>query len=320
MGHPQPARRHERLQHHHAARAAQPVALAPAPRRRAGGGAHRGRRQGLLHRHRPVRGAGRGAETGPGGRIGRTHRRRAGPNRATTDEPCTSGRASTPFMFDDPGENLGPKSNDLWKPVIAAVNGIACGGAFYMLGEVDFIDRGRARHVLRPPSHLQHGGRLRAPADDRPHALRRPGAAHAPRERGAHERRSGPCRSGSSPRWCRPTSSGPRAQWAAERDRQGPSRGGAGHPAGPVGRARAVAQPGARPRMGLRGPRQRPRPPWPRARPASPRANGWSGACADGGFSPASTGPQPDSRPMARARKARARCERVFFSALGISA
>ncbi len=28
---------------------------------------------------------------------------------------------------------------DLWKPVIAAVNGIACGGAFYLLGEVDFI-------------------------------------------------------------------------------------------------------------------------------------------------------------------------------------
>jgi enoyl-CoA hydratase/carnithine racemase len=42
-------------------------------------------------------------------------------------------------MFDDPGENLGPKANDLWKPVIAAVNGIACGGAFYMLGEVDFM-------------------------------------------------------------------------------------------------------------------------------------------------------------------------------------
>jgi enoyl-CoA hydratase/carnithine racemase len=49
------------------------------------------------------------------------------------------GSGSTPFMFDDPGENLGPKTNDLWKPVIAAVNGIACGGAFYMLGEVDFI-------------------------------------------------------------------------------------------------------------------------------------------------------------------------------------
>ena len=49
------------------------------------------------------------------------------------------GSRSTPFHFDDPGENIGPKSNDLWKPVIAAVNGIACGGAFYMLGEVDII-------------------------------------------------------------------------------------------------------------------------------------------------------------------------------------
>ena len=44
-----------------------------------------------------------------------------------------------PFMFDDPGDVVGPKTNDLWKPVIAAVNGIACGGAFYMLGEVEFI-------------------------------------------------------------------------------------------------------------------------------------------------------------------------------------
>ncbi|MCA1830119.1 MAG: enoyl-CoA hydratase/isomerase family protein [Actinobacteria bacterium] len=46
---------------------------------------------------------------------------------------------STPFMFDDPGANIGPKSNDLWKPVIAAVNGMACGGAFYILGESDII-------------------------------------------------------------------------------------------------------------------------------------------------------------------------------------
>ena len=54
-------------------------------------------------------------------------------------EPIHIGSGTTPFMFDDPGDNLGPKSNDLWKPVIAAVNGIACGGAFYMLGEVDFM-------------------------------------------------------------------------------------------------------------------------------------------------------------------------------------
>src|SRR3954451_2080438 len=45
----------------------------------------------------------------------------------------------TPWMFDDPGRDLGPKANDLWKPVIAAVHGLACGGAFYMLGETEFI-------------------------------------------------------------------------------------------------------------------------------------------------------------------------------------
>jgi enoyl-CoA hydratase/carnithine racemase len=47
--------------------------------------------------------------------------------------------SDTPWHFDDPGENLGPKTNDLWKPVIAAVNGMACGGAFYLLGEVDIV-------------------------------------------------------------------------------------------------------------------------------------------------------------------------------------
>jgi enoyl-CoA hydratase/carnithine racemase len=46
---------------------------------------------------------------------------------------------TTPWHFDDPGDFIGPKTNDLWKPVIAAVNGIACAGAFYLLGEVDFI-------------------------------------------------------------------------------------------------------------------------------------------------------------------------------------
>jgi enoyl-CoA hydratase/carnithine racemase len=50
-----------------------------------------------------------------------------------------SGRVSTPFMFNDPGMNINPKANDLWKPVIAAVNGMACAGALYMLGEADII-------------------------------------------------------------------------------------------------------------------------------------------------------------------------------------
>jgi enoyl-CoA hydratase/carnithine racemase len=44
-----------------------------------------------------------------------------------------------PFLYEDPGKFIGPKSQGLWKPVVAAVNGMACGGAFYLLGEVDVI-------------------------------------------------------------------------------------------------------------------------------------------------------------------------------------
>ena len=56
-----------------------------------------------------------------------------------TSATGVGGASKTPWHFDDPGDNIGPKTNDLWKPVIAAVNGIACAGAFYMLGEVEFI-------------------------------------------------------------------------------------------------------------------------------------------------------------------------------------
>ncbi|MFF5498192.1 enoyl-CoA hydratase/isomerase family protein [Streptomyces aquilus] len=45
----------------------------------------------------------------------------------------------SPYMTDDPLLRVGPKSNDLWKPVIAAVRGMACGGAFYLLGESEFV-------------------------------------------------------------------------------------------------------------------------------------------------------------------------------------
>jgi enoyl-CoA hydratase/carnithine racemase len=44
-----------------------------------------------------------------------------------------------PFTYDDPSQKIGPKSQGLWKPVIAAVNGMACGGGFYLLGESDII-------------------------------------------------------------------------------------------------------------------------------------------------------------------------------------
>ncbi|MEU9002102.1 enoyl-CoA hydratase/isomerase family protein [Streptomyces sp. NPDC048551] len=46
---------------------------------------------------------------------------------------------ASPYSVDDPLIAIGPKANDLWKPVIAAVNGMACGGAFYLLGEAEFI-------------------------------------------------------------------------------------------------------------------------------------------------------------------------------------
>lgn len=75
---------------------------------------------------------------------------------ATPDgESKTVGSGSTPFHFDDPGEYIGPKSNDLWKPVIAAVNGMACGGAFYMLGEVEFIIA--AEHATFFDPHVTYG-------------------------------------------------------------------------------------------------------------------------------------------------------------------
>ncbi|MEU5579629.1 enoyl-CoA hydratase/isomerase family protein [Streptomyces huasconensis] len=45
----------------------------------------------------------------------------------------------SPYSIDDPLRTIGPKANDLWKPVIAAVNGMACGGAFYLLGEAEFL-------------------------------------------------------------------------------------------------------------------------------------------------------------------------------------
>jgi enoyl-CoA hydratase/carnithine racemase len=42
--------------------------------------------------------------------------------------------------LDPIGQNLSPKSGlQCWKPVIAAVNGVAGGGALYMLGEADII-------------------------------------------------------------------------------------------------------------------------------------------------------------------------------------
>ncbi|WP_405966636.1 enoyl-CoA hydratase/isomerase family protein [Streptomyces sp. NBC_00015] len=39
----------------------------------------------------------------------------------------------------DPGEYLSPKLNQVWKPLVCAVHGMAAGGAFYWLNEADIV-------------------------------------------------------------------------------------------------------------------------------------------------------------------------------------
>ncbi len=65
------------------------------------------------------------------------------------------GRVGGPFQFDDPGAWICPKQCDLWKPIVAAVNGMACGGAFYLLGECDVIIA--AEHATFFDPHVTYG-------------------------------------------------------------------------------------------------------------------------------------------------------------------
>ena len=60
-----------------------------------------------------------------------------------------------PFTYEDPGQQLGPRSNECWKPVVLAVNGMACGGAFYLLGEADVLIA--ADHATFFDPHVTYG-------------------------------------------------------------------------------------------------------------------------------------------------------------------
>src|SRR5262245_39892765 len=40
---------------------------------------------------------------------------------------------------EDPGRNLSPRRNEVWKPVIAAVQGMCAGGGFYWMPACDFV-------------------------------------------------------------------------------------------------------------------------------------------------------------------------------------
>ena len=92
--------------------------------------------------------------TGAGDRAFCTGIDRNEPFTALGDSPALYGTSNN-FMYDDPGDWLGPKSNDLWKPVIGAVNGMACGGAFYLLGECDVLVA--ADHATFFDPHVTYG-------------------------------------------------------------------------------------------------------------------------------------------------------------------
>lgn len=62
---------------------------------------------------------------------------------------------SNDYMYDDPGADLGPKACDLWKPVVAAVNGMCCGGAFYLIAECDVIVAAEGATFFDP--HVTYG-------------------------------------------------------------------------------------------------------------------------------------------------------------------
>jgi enoyl-CoA hydratase/carnithine racemase len=62
---------------------------------------------------------------------------------------------SSPYSVDDPLLTIGPKANDLWKPVVAAVRGMACGGAVYLLGEAEFVVAGEGATFFDP--HTTYG-------------------------------------------------------------------------------------------------------------------------------------------------------------------
>ena len=95
------------------------------------------------------------------------------------------GAVGGPFHFDDPGEWLGPKTNDLWKPVVAAVDGMAAGGAFYLLGECDIIICSERATFFDP--HVTYG---MAAVFESMHLLQRVPLGEALRMQllGAHER------------------------------------------------------------------------------------------------------------------------------------
>jgi enoyl-CoA hydratase/carnithine racemase len=71
------------------------------------------------------------------------------------DRDAVVPQPSSPYMIDEPASRIGPKFADFWKPVIVAVNGMACGGAFYLIGECEFVIA--AEHATFFDPHVSYG-------------------------------------------------------------------------------------------------------------------------------------------------------------------
>ncbi|UGY92002.1 enoyl-CoA hydratase/isomerase family protein [Streptomyces gobiensis] len=71
------------------------------------------------------------------------------------DRSAHAPQPPSPYAVDDPLLAIGPKANDLWIPVIAAVEGMACGGAFYLLSEAEFIVAAESATFFDP--HTTYG-------------------------------------------------------------------------------------------------------------------------------------------------------------------
>lgn len=59
------------------------------------------------------------------------------------------------FSRRDPGEDLSPKQNGCWKPVVCAVQGMVAGGALYWLNEADIIIASEDAQFFDP--HVSYG-------------------------------------------------------------------------------------------------------------------------------------------------------------------
>jgi enoyl-CoA hydratase/carnithine racemase len=64
-------------------------------------------------------------------------------------------RAANVWTQIDPGKQLSPKANEVWKPVICAVSGMAAGGAFYWINEADIVICSSAATFFDP--HVSYG-------------------------------------------------------------------------------------------------------------------------------------------------------------------